>query len=148
MTDKAGFIITLPGFNAETAAPENCALHSSYDTFKVKLDPVNPQFGNILVTFTDQPAAGTYQITVLHHGYGYIPFFYFYFSVRHSNALLNNEVGSIFGLDATNDAYFQVVPDIQNLTFNLVVTPNFQFDPSPAGSFYAFRYYIFANDGV
>ena len=53
-------------------------------------------------------------------------------------------MGNQFPLDALNEAYFQATPDTQNITFNFItdgvnVITN---------QYFAFRYYIFANDGI
>jgi len=144
MTDW-GLKISLPGFDVNTATPEQCSVHSNYDSFKVKLDVNNPQEGNILVTFNDTPAAGTYPITTIHHGYNYIPAYYFYFDVRLSSNNTGIEVGNQFPLDALFASYFQAVEDAQNITFNFVTDG---VSDTLTGNFYAFRFYVFANDGM
>lgn len=144
MSDTYGFKISLPGFDVTTTTPEQCSVHSGFDSFKVKIDNQNPQEGNILVTFNDTPPAGTYPITSIHHNYGYIPAYYFYFDVRSSSNNTGIEVGNNFPLDALSDEYFQAVADTQNITFNFV-TNAFE---NLTGRFYAFRYYVFANDGM
>lgn len=141
-----GLKISLPGIDVKTATPEQCSIHSSYDSLKIKLDNANPQEGNILITFTDTPTAGTYNITTIHHGYDYIPAYYFFFDVRGSSNNLGVEVGNQFPLDESVDAYFEAIPDSQNIVFNLVITP-FSSDVL-INHYYAFRYYVFANDGI
>ena len=98
-----GLKISLPGYDVKTATPEQCSVHSSYDSLKVKLDANNPQEGNILVTFKDNPPAGTYNIYTIHHGYNYIPTYYFFFDLRSSSNNTNIEVGSQFPLDAVGE---------------------------------------------
>lgn len=140
-----GLKISLPGVDVKTATPEQCSIHTSYDSLKVRIDNQNPQEGNILITFNDTPSAGTYNITTIHHGYGYIPAYYFFFDTLSSNTQTDAEVGSIFGLDADHASIFQAIPDDQNITFNLVTDGVFD---TLAGKFYAFRFYVFANDGM
>lgn len=146
MSQDFGLKISLPGYDVKTASPEQCSVHSSYDSMKVRLDSSNPQEGNILVTFNDTPAAGTYLITVIRHNYGYIPAYYFFFDVRGSSNNTGIEIGNAFPLDALSEAYFQAVPDTQNIAFNLVITP--ASTDVLTGEYFAFRYYIFANNGI
>ena len=144
MSQDYGLKISLPGFDVKTATPEECSIHSSYDSLKVKLDPNNPQEGNILVTFQDNPALGTYPIYTIHHGYGYIPAFYLFFDIQGSNANTGTETGSIFPLNAMYDAWIQAVPDTQNIVISFVTDGNTLI----SGNYYAFKYYVFANDGI
>lgn len=144
---QVGFKISLPGYSVETATPEQCSIHSSYDSLKVKVDNTNPQLGNITVTFQDNPGVGTYQLYQVKHSYGYEPDVYFFFDFRSSSgstSLPTNETGSIFNLDESGDEYFQVVVDDNYMTFNFVVLTNAD---TVSGNIYNFRYYIFANNG-
>jgi hypothetical protein len=145
MTQDFGFKISLPGVDVKTATPEQCSIHSSYDSLKVKLDNQNPQEGNILVTFNDTPAVGTYTITSIHHGYGYIPAYYFFFDIRSSSSNTGVEVGDVFPLDEGLGSYFQAIPDTQNIVFNFVTDG---VTDVLAGNYYGFRFFVFANDGA
>lgn len=144
MSQDYGLKISLPGYDVKTATPEQCSIHSSYDSLKVKLDINNPQEGNILVTFQDTPAAGTYEVCAIHHGYEYIPAYYFFFDLRSSSNQLGFEVGNLFPVDALQQAYFQAVVDTENITFNFVTNGN----DVMVNEFFAFRFYVFANDGI
>lgn len=139
-----GFKISLPGYDVKTATPEQCSIHSSYDSLKVKLDAKNPQEGNVLVSFQDTPSAGTYEICAIHHGYGYIPAYYFFFDLRSSSNALGAEVGNFFALSESDLVYFQAVPDEQNIIFNFVTDGS----EAAAGEFFSFKFYVFANNGV
>jgi len=141
-----GVKIALPGFDARTATPEQCAVDSRFDTMKVKVDPVNPNFGNIIVKFQDNPVIGTYPIYTINHNYGYIPLYYFFFSVRDSTANTGIETGNFFPGDALNFIYFQATATATQIIFQLVVT-NTSIE-ALSGNTYAFRYYVFANDGT
>lgn len=145
MSQDFGLKISLPGVDIKTATPEQCSVHSSYDTMKVKLDSNNPQFGNILVTFADNPQTGTFPIYTIHHGYGYIPAFYLYSSTRDSSHSLQSEFGNKFFLNAGNLSYFQAVPDAQNIVFSYIANHDTE---NTTGEFFAFRFYVFANDGI
>lgn len=151
MNDKTVFKISLPGYDVKTATPEQCSIHSGYDTLKIKLDSNNPQFGNVLVTFSDNPAANTYTLFTVSYNYGYVPACYFYNSVRNSYKMLEQEVGNYFQWDALASLYFQVLTDNDKMTFQCVVTPTFVANVGTfpiIGQYFAFRYYIFANDGA
>jgi len=144
MSDSWGLKISLPGYSVETATPEQCSIHSSYDSLKVREDNQNPQLGNILVTFQDNPAVGTYPVATINHNYGYIPDVYFFFDFQHSSAETTNEVGWFFGLDESGDEYFQVTVTETQVIFQFIVQNNAD---SLSGEYFAFRYYIFANNG-
>lgn len=148
MSDKVGFKISLPGYNVETATPEQCSVDSAYDSFKIKLDPDNPQFGNIVVTFTDNPGVGTYPIYTIHYGYDYIPAYYLFFDVQDSSQVLTEETGNFFALDELDGSYFQAIldTDTQDINISFVVTAGASVDVT--NNFFAFRFYVFANDGI
>lgn len=145
MTQSYGLKISLPGYAVESATPEQCSIHSSYNSLKVKEDSSNPQLGNIIVTFKDNPGVGTYPIYSVNHNYGYVPDIYFFFDTQRSTALTSTEVGSIFSLDELNQEYFEVVPTETQMIFQFVVLSALD---SPSGQTFSFRYYIFANDGT
>lgn len=141
-----GIKVSLPGYDVKTATPEQCSIHSSYDSFKLPVTTDVPQAGNIKVTFIDNPAVGTYQIAQIKHGYGYIPACYFFFDLRGSSGNLGSstDLAYEFDINAGADQYFKVVVDTQNVTFNLVVGAQIL---NLTGKYYSFRYSIFANDG-
>lgn len=145
MTDNTGIKISLPGFDVKTATPEQCSVHSVYDSMKVKIDNQNPQEGNILLTFNSNPPAETQTLYSVHHGFNYIPACYLFFDIVGSSANVGQEVGNIIPFDALSDLTLQLIPDTQNVTFKLVSNG---LNTSVAGNHYAFRYYIFANDGI
>lgn len=151
MSDSAVFKVSLPGYDVKTATPEQCSIHSGYNTMKIKLDVNNPQFGNILVTFVDNPAAGTYPIYIINHNYGYIPAYYLFFNTQLSYKVLSVETGNFFSWDAGESLYFQAVVDTEKIVFSCVVTPTFVANVATfpiINQFFAFRFYVFAETGV
>lgn len=152
MTDW-GLKISLPGYDVKNATPEQCALHSSYDTLKIKSDLQYPQEGNILITFTkNQTIATTIPLYTIIHNYNYPPAYYFFHDVEGSYKALSQETGNLFSWDSQDSLYFQAVPESNEIVFQLVVTQtyvnNISFGNNVANQYYAFRYYIFANDGI
>lgn len=146
MDNSWGLKISLEGFDVTSATPEQCSVHSSYDSFKIGLFAPSPLEGNILVSFQDEPAAGTYPIYTINHQYNYIPATYFFFDVRQSSTVLGAEVGLKFSLDEDEVDYFQVIVQPQTIQFQLVV--GVTGEDSLINKQYAFRYYVFANPAV
>jgi hypothetical protein len=69
-----GLKVALPGYDVHTATPEQCAIHSSYPSPKVKIDATPRHYGTIRITFNNNPPSGT--TTTLYtvaHGYNYTP---------------------------------------------------------------------------
>lgn len=72
-----GIIVALPGYDARTATPEQCALHSKFNS--PKIDTTKDHFLTFLVLFNNDPpdpSAGSTLETTLHtmpHGYDYVP---------------------------------------------------------------------------
>ena len=141
-----GFKVSLPGYDVKSATPEQCSIHSSYDSFKVPVNTQTSQVGNIKFTITKDPGIGTWPITQIHHGYGYIPAVYFFYDERGSTALVGSltDLSYAFGLDEDGIDTLEVVPDTQNVTFQLVETGTSLLTFPQT---YSFRFSIFANDG-
>ncbi len=70
-----GVKISLPGFDATTATPEQCVVHSAYAAPLVDATATPGHFGQVLITFNNDPSDGVdtivYQVA---HGYKYVPF--------------------------------------------------------------------------
>jgi hypothetical protein len=141
-----GLKISLPGYSVETATPEQCSVHSSYDTLKVGFQAPSPLEANILVTFQDNPVAGTYPIYTINHEYNYIPACYFFFDVRSSSNNLGVETGTFFPLDELEVNYFQAIVQPQTIIFQLVIGETGL--DTLTGEYFAFRYYVFAENGI
>ncbi len=63
------FIVTLKGYNVETATPEQCSVHSDYPIPKME----DRNYKTIKYTFASNPGAGTLNLVTITHGYNYIP---------------------------------------------------------------------------
>ena len=61
--------ISLPGYNADTATPEQCAVHSGFDYPKIEEDLE----GYEEVTLPSSIAPGTTVLKTITHNYGYKP---------------------------------------------------------------------------
>lgn len=69
-----GMKVALPGYDVATATPEQCAIHSSYASPKVKIDATPRHYGTVRITFNSNPPNGaTTTLYTLAHGYSYTP---------------------------------------------------------------------------
>lgn len=72
-----GLIVTLPGYDVADATPEQCAIHTKYNS--PKIDATKDHFVNLRVFFANEPpdaGVGSTQETILYtttHGYNYTP---------------------------------------------------------------------------
>jgi len=146
--------ISLPGIDVEDASPEDCTVHSDYDTLKLKIDNENPHYGSINITFKNNPlTAKTFTLYTINHMYNYLPFYYFFYSIKDSTKSVSFELGNFFSNDVFNSLYFKAVALDKKINFNLIVTQSFVdnakagFD-TVIGNTYSFRYYVFANDSI
>ena len=141
MSSDWGMKISLPGYEAETATPEQCAFHSKYASLKVVLgkDPAN--FGNYHFQDTiTVPVGGTegIEIFTLAHGYSYIPAHICMAKDNDASPSLTGMMPLIFGVSGfysyCNNTNFVI-------TFFSAPDGDFTFDIN-------FKYYIFADDGA
>lgn len=137
-----GFKISLPGYDVRTAAPEQCAVHSSYPPLKAKTDQSPAHFAQLVVDFTASVTQNT-TLTVysLNHGYGYTPFVLPALKFRDNVGTEMAGVGVIsvgatlrIEAKATSNQFLVTVYDD-----NFWTGPNAQLDAS---------YYIFAENGA
>lgn len=71
-----GFKVSLPGKDVETATPEECSVHSSYPSPKIKLGTTPAHYGTLGIFFnSDTPAATNTIVHTISHGYDYVPMF-------------------------------------------------------------------------
>ncbi|MEO5499468.1 MAG: hypothetical protein ABIR46_03140 [Candidatus Saccharimonadales bacterium] len=69
-----GLKVSLPGYDVNTATPEQCSVHSSYPPFKAKVNQTNPHFGTLDVDFTGAVTQNlTQTVYSFNHGYSYTP---------------------------------------------------------------------------
>lgn len=135
-----GIKISLPGVDVLKATPEDCAVHSSYDTFKID-DHADPaHFGVVKITFTKDSASAT--LFSFKHGYDHRPscMAHNYDGSRPNNPYA---IGGKFFIQG--DTYINTVVDDTYFRVKLV-KGSFQ-PPNMTGKSYTIRYYIFAEDG-
>lgn len=69
-----GVKISLPGIDVNKASPEECAVYSKYDTFKINETATPPHFGQAVITIRNNPprdvVTNLYKIP---HGYSHRP---------------------------------------------------------------------------
>lgn len=63
------FVITLPGFDVDTAEPEECSIHSGFDYPKIE----EQNEGYDIVTIPSSVAPGDTTVLTKTHNYGYAP---------------------------------------------------------------------------
>lgn len=69
-----GMKISLPGYDVMTATPEQCAVHTGYNTPKVDLFADPAHFGTVRVTFENDPPSGVETtLYTIPHGLSYTP---------------------------------------------------------------------------
>lgn len=67
--------VSLPGYDAKAATPEQCVVHSSYPPLKAKVGQAQPHIATLNVTFTNFITQNSTIILYSpNHNYGYIPF--------------------------------------------------------------------------
>lgn len=147
--ESYGLKISLLDYDVNSATPEQCSVDSHYDSFKIAFDAPSPLEGNITVNIpNDLNINTTYPILAINTNYNYIPAFYLFYDNVSSTTInpLNGEVGTIFDLDELGICYFQAVVQPLQIVFQLVIGSTY--DSYITGGTYAFRYYVFAEDGI
>ena len=141
-----GIKISLPGYDAKTATPEQCALHSGYANPKMKVGASPAHFNLVDYTFSSNPGVGTLNIATIAHGYSYTPMAIVYVQDV-GGFLMTAGKYAILPLSAgpTPDARFVYYTDGTNLKIDLVV--NIVLAPSISGYRFKFKYYLFAENG-
>lgn len=137
--------VSLPGFDVKTASPEECAIHSDYDTLKLKLDNDNPYFQRISVDFNTNPPLGTINIFTFEYDLPNVPAYYFMFDQKDSAGGSLSEYGNQFPIDATFDHVFQATRVGNKISFDLITDAT---GIDLVGKYYEFRFYCYANDGL
>lgn len=149
MSDDVVLKVSLPGFDVKTATPEQCAIHSNYDTLKLKLDGGNPYFQRISIDFKTSPGISTVNVFAFTHNLPNTPAYYFFASVKDSSGPLSAEVGNEFDLDVFADRKFQVSRAGNTIKLDFITSFVDGLDPTPMiGKYYEFRFYCYANDGL
>lgn len=143
-----GLKVSLPGFDVKTAAPEDCAIHSDYDTFKIDSSANPPHFGVVKITFNSNPPDDV--ITTLFsfdHGYNHRPSLMTY--IDNGPVFLNTSTTGHVHFNVTDTAWIEC--NVTDTQFRIDVR-NHLVDLTGAGAglypvTMTVRYYIFAEDG-
>lgn len=144
MANDYGIKIALPGFDVTKATPEQCAVHSGYDTMKIKNTASPEHFGVINLTATSTPST-TVNVFTMSHGYSYRPASIIHWSDS-SRAIAPYSVTGFYPLNATFDQFF--VAYCTDTQFKIDYVNNALSGAATiTGNTYKIRYYIFANDG-
>ena len=141
-----GIIVTLPGYDVQTATPEQCAVHSDYPSPKIE-----ENHWGVLGPYTFGSNPGTSTTTVMYtvpHGYSYVPACFVY----------ANQVGqSSYGILPSTFSQSPIVEqfiayaDTTNLTIAFQVGPPDGLGGVPSaisGLTFQFKYYIFTESGA
>lgn len=135
-----GMKIALPGYDAKTATPEQCAVHSSYPPLKSRANQAPPHYATLRVDFTKSTTQGsTVTLYAINHNYGYIPLNFA--SIKFNDTFQNIYGTNYAGVGATLmiRAYCTTTQFIMTLYDDAVWTR--------AGAVLEVSYYIFAENG-
>jgi hypothetical protein len=146
MSSDYGVKVSLPGYNVKTATPEQCVIHSNYDTFKVNRHASPAHFGVVHVVFNTSPGISTTtNIYTKNHPYGYQPSTWVH--AEQTTAASVPYLQTIDGELSTGvDDNFIFYATTTQFKIDFV-RGGFSTGGSMVGRTYNFRYYIFAEDG-
>ena len=139
-------IITLPDHDVATATPEQCSVHSDYESIKLATDKSPEHFGVLDYTFTSEPSSGITNIFSIDHGLGYAPMVMAYTFVHSQSG--GDDIYSMFRLPMYFNFYewaFMCTADSTHLKIDLWMNPSNSPQPTMTGRSYDFKYYIFVE---
>jgi len=137
-----GMKISLPGYDAKTATPEQCVLHSEYACPKIKLNQNPPHFGIYQYTFTSNPGVGDTILTTIHHGFNYRPMHLVCIKYVDINSINRAQpLPAEYDADTLIDSY-TTASDLVIVLSRIGTTNNL------IGKTWTFKYYIFVEDGA
>lgn len=149
--ENYGIIVTLPGYDWQTATPEQCAIHTKYSNPLVEVGKTPERYGTFTYQFSASVAAGTRtNILTVDHNLGYVPMH----TVSWSHDFLGAHAG--FGVEY-GEGNCDVVPAPYNYMDCYTTSTQFKIDyvtdPASGGGEaslapFTFRYYIFSEDGL
>lgn len=143
-----GIKISLPGYDVNTAAPEQCAVHSDYPNPKIKSGQSPAHFDVLPYTFSSDPADGTYDLFTIAHGCSYTPNA-ICFTKDHSFAPARFSILPAFLDGLAAQQYLCYFTDGTNLVIRYSVANNGMFGHvNVNGLQLTFKYYIFVEDGT
>lgn len=139
--DSYGMKVALPGYDANTATPEQCAVHSSYPPLKSKANQLHPHYATLRVNFTMSiPQGSTVILYALNHGYDYTPF-------NFASIKFNDTVQNIYGMNYAGVGATLAIRAYCTST-QFLVTIQDGFGWTKAGAVLEVSYYIFAENGT
>lgn len=132
-------VVSLPGFDASTADPENCAFHAGFPQMMVSED---------LDGYVDYTSPSliepdtTYTVATINHNLGYVPEFHVFAEFQSSERDLFAELPlDYLGSSVT----YKCGADDDNLKILLVNGPN-EYTDTHTDQDFRFRYQIFVNE--
>lgn len=132
--------LALPGYDAKSATPEQCVIHSSYPPLKSKTDQASPHHATLVVDFTATvPQNVTHTLLTIPHIYGYVPLLL-------PNIIFNTGSQLIIGLGYAGvgaNLAIKAFSDANN--FYVTIYDNFNWTSNAATL--EVSYYIFAENG-
>ena len=133
--------ITLPGFDAKIATPEQCAVTSEFPPLKAKIGQSPDHIALLDIDFTARVTQNvTHTIYSIPHDYGYIP-------LTLSNIIFNNGSQDIVGIGyAGVGANLDIQAYCTSTNFIVTIYDNFNWTSSAARL--QVSYYIFAENGT
>lgn len=137
-----GLKVSLPGFDVKDASPEQLAIDSDFDTFKIDATANPPHFGNVEVTFNTNPPVDV--VTTLFsfpHNYGHRPSLMTHIDT--GAAFVGSTVSGHVHLDVFDLSWIECV--VTDTEFKIQILIHGSVDVT--GLVMNFRYYIFAEDG-
>lgn len=138
--DNYGLKIALPGYDANNATPEQCAVHSSYPPLKSKANQSPPHYATLRVDFTrSQPQGSWVTHYSINHNYGYVPF-------NFASIKFNDTTQNIYGINYVGVGATLMI-DVYCTTTQFIVRVYDQFNWTKNGAVLEVSYYIFAENG-
>jgi len=139
-TDRA-FLITLPGYDVNTADPENFAVHSGFDYPKMQEGLVGTKNYTVPNYTSDQ----TYTIETINHNFGYIPMCQCF--VEDLDGKMATEFATLPLYDGVTESRFVCYTTTTQFILQYIVVDAAPFgSPQWDGSDWKFKYQIWAND--
>lgn len=137
-----GIRISLPGYDAKTCTPEQCAVDSNFDTFKIDNTADPEHFNLVTVNFNHDPPLGV-QTTLFsfNHGYNHRPFC---MSIIDAGSNLSGRltVGRYYLVGGRIDSYLEAYVTDTQFVVDIILKGS-----TVVGESFAIRYYICSEDG-
>lgn len=134
--------VSLPGYDAKNALPEECSVHSGYPPLKAKLNQPNPHYGLLRVEFIAGISQGTtHTLLSFPHEYSYTPLTLSSITLYNGSSVVVSGIGYTgVGANLTIKSY------ATSSHFIVEIYDNFNWINS--SSLLEVSYYIFAENGT